>query len=219
MKTELILAVRAAGLPPSINTTGFHQMSLPVITRILDDAGLFIGPRYLLEEMPEFKQIIPYNVLLYKGKVVRYTRTSNSGEGKLHGRVSIGVGGHIDLEDVIQDPTAVSHVRIGSTLMESARREIQEEIAGLTKFYLHSWAGIVVNNEDAVGKVHIGVVGVWGLNEDPYDFTVEDALCQVGLEDHDELLSKAKGTGPDKFEAWTVAVLESNVIKDFSLIW
>lgn len=213
-KTELILAVRTAGLPAHINATGFHAMSQVEIAKVLEEAGLFLGPRYLLEDMPEFKQIIPYNVVIQKGEVVHYTRTSKGGESRLYGKVSIGLGGHTDMDDVVRPSDAPSHINLSKTLQCGAYREITEEL-GVTNFQPLAWAGLIVNNADAVGQVHIGVLGVWELLQDLSFGEVEADLSHVGLKHPTKLKSEPLPEGLE-FEAWTAIVLRSGVLYQFT---
>ncbi len=61
-------------------------------------------PRHEVEEDPSFKQLIPYVVFQHRDangrlSVFQYTRGSGLGEGRLHSKRSVGVGGHISIDD------------------------------------------------------------------------------------------------------------------------
>ena len=56
-------------------------------------------PRAEAEERPDYKQIIPYVILLQGDKVFVTRRLNKGGEARLHGRISIGIGGHINPVD------------------------------------------------------------------------------------------------------------------------
>ena len=56
-------------------------------------------PRYEVETDPSFKQLIPYCIFRHHGQVFHYKRGKLQGEGRLHSKRSIGVGGHISAED------------------------------------------------------------------------------------------------------------------------
>jgi predicted NUDIX family phosphoesterase len=179
---RLILAVPAEGLPPSARRTSFIPMAEEQLWTTLYGAGLWLGPRPHLEEMPSFRQIIPYVALKCGDRWVRYTRTPAGGEQRLHGRVSIGLGGHIDLSDVVATGDAIDLVQ---TLKAAARREVEEELVGVEPVS-QRWAGLLVDNDSPVGRVHIGVVAVWELASVPHG-SGEDAIGDTGLTTLEEL--------------------------------
>jgi len=72
-----------------------------------------------------FLQLIPYVILKHEGRVGTYIRPDKGNEGRLHGKASIGVGGHIDLEDVVHEDSVVD---LDQTLRLSCIREIREEV-------------------------------------------------------------------------------------------
>ena len=55
--------------------------------------------RSLAEEDPSFKQLIPYAIIMSGGQVFKYRRGVKGGESRLHGLISVGVGGHISAVD------------------------------------------------------------------------------------------------------------------------
>src|SRR5690606_19791390 len=63
------------------------------------------------ERDPDYKQPIPYCVLTRKGErgleVFAYERLSGGGEARLHGKASIGVGGHMNLVPDVEAPADV----------------------------------------------------------------------------------------------------------------
>jgi predicted NUDIX family phosphoesterase len=104
-------------------------------------------PQYLEREFAEtnvkYRQIIPYVVVQQGDKVLMMTRTSKQGEQRLHGKVYIGVGGHI------QEPESIT---------EGVTREVTEEIGVnvLTKRPGQmTFQGIII--DDVVDKVKDGV--------------------------------------------------------------
>lgn len=176
MKREPILAVRTAGLPPSLLTTGFHAMDSINIIATLEAAGLWIGPRYQLEEDEAFLQVIPYVVLKHRGSVAMYVRGEKGGEKRLHGLASIGIGGHIEDQDVHRD---ASGIFLSRTLWFSACREVDEEI-GATGTSRDTWIGLLLDRTAPVGRVHIGVVGIWKIDQ-PITRAAEDAIKEVRM--------------------------------------
>ncbi len=102
-----------------------------------------------MENDESFKQIIPYCVLVNsQDDVLVYKRTKKGGEGRLHEKFSIGVGGHINPCD-------------SRNVFHCALRELREELnwGGVTpqKMWLRK-AGLIYDASNAVGRVHLGVV-------------------------------------------------------------
>ena len=61
-----------------------------------------------MEEDPSFKQLIPYMLFRHRSPpgpdmVFQYTRGTGMGEGRLHRKRSVGIGGHISADDVGAD--------------------------------------------------------------------------------------------------------------------
>lgn len=105
-----------------------------------------------MEEDPKYKQLVSYCVLVNENdEVLVYERLSGGGETRLHGNMSIGVGGHMnDVLDVGD---------ISAQLTENAFRELEEEV-GLNKSDAGDMEIIGLINDDTneVGEVHIGIV-------------------------------------------------------------
>ena len=173
---RLILAVSNVRLPAGLKQTSFLPLAEDEMWATLREAGAWLGPRSQLEDMPEFRQIIPYVALKCDDRFVRYTRTSAGGEGRLHGRVSIGLGGHVDLSDIV---VSGDHVDLVRTLDDAARREVDEELLGVHALS-RRWVGLLVDNDNPVGRVHIGVVALWELASAPHG-SAEDAIGDWGL--------------------------------------
>ena len=72
-------------------------------------------PRPEMEEDPSYRQIIPYVVLTLGEEVFLLRRLKKGGEKRLHGLLSIGVGGHIN---------PVDEAGRGEALMRGLRREV-----------------------------------------------------------------------------------------------
>jgi len=167
------------------------------VIKTLEQAGLWVGPRPILEDDVHFRQIIPYIILQKDDQVVQYTRTSSGGEERLHGRISIGLGGHIDLADMRTDAGRVS---LRATVEVAAQREVQEEL-GSTEIIQKEWTGLLVEHDTDVGRVHIGLVGTWTLSEWPVG-EVEHAIGDVKFSSIDELLLEQ-----DRMETWSAFLL------------
>lgn len=191
---RLILAVATEGLPSSTMTTSFIPLTEEELFSTLYRAGLWIGPRAQLEAMPTYRQIIPYVTLQVVDQYVKYTRTPAGGESRLHGKVSIGLGGHVDFSDLI---AVGNSVKLKETLEKSAQREVEEELAGVDCTN-KEWIGLLVDNDSCVGKVHIGVVARWRLRIAPHG-SAEEAIGDTGLTTLPELQRMER----ERLETWS----------------
>jgi len=131
-----------------------------------------------------------------QNRFLRYTRTVAGNESRLHGRMSIGLGGHVDLSDVICDGDRID---LEATINKASDRELTEELGNLT-YLSRDWIGTIIDNETDVGRVHVGVVAVWELQKLPA--SVEDAIGDVSLCSLDEI-EAAKS----RLERWSEMLL------------
>jgi len=139
--------------------------------------GRFLD-RPVAEESPAFKQLIPYVVVRDGALVFLMERTDAGGDARLHGKASIGVGGHLNPVDEGDDP-----------LTDGLRREWAEEL-------LADWepefrlVGLLNDDSNPVGSVHLGVV-----------FEVEAAGRSVAVREHEKLTGRF-ATGTEIQAAW-----------------
>lgn len=104
------------------------------------------------EKDPSWKQLLPYAIAMDEdGLVYCYTRGAAGAEDKLHGNISIGLGGHVD---VAPGPGE----SLEEVLKSECKRELMEEAAlepRPLEFY-----GLICDTTNAVGNVHIGLLTV-----------------------------------------------------------
>jgi predicted NUDIX family phosphoesterase len=102
---------------------------------------------------PFFLQIIPYIILLSEDKIFLYRRGEIGSEDRLHGKYSIGVGGHINPED---DPDGQPFY----AFVNGAARELREEVGVNVSIDTLEGSAIGLLHDDSndVGRVHLGVV-------------------------------------------------------------
>ena len=103
-------------------------------------------PRSLMETDPTYIQIIPYLVFTYDNKYFLMQRKAEASEQRLRNKISLGIGGHLRAEDIT-----------GTDLFAWAQREFHEEVAYVDRFSV-SFYGIINDDSNDVGKVHIGPV-------------------------------------------------------------
>lgn len=150
-------------------------------------------PRDAAEIDPCYKQVIPYVILWHSasGQVFAYRRDKNVGEQRLAGKMSVGIGGHVNPEDGPAGLTA---------LIAGEKREVTEEVE-LGCAYRRDSAGLISDDRTLVGQVHLGVVLLYNLSE-PKVTLRDTQLSQGGFERVPELLKRV-----DEFESWSQFVL------------
>jgi predicted NUDIX family phosphoesterase len=175
---------------------GHFQGFNPDVDRYLDTLLDPMHTRYLprpeAEEDPSYKQLIPYCVFRHGDDVFHYTRGSQQGEGRLHAKMSIGVGGHISTldRDISDEP-----------YLAGMERELEEEVAIETGFSAQL-IGMINDDETEVGKVHLGVVHVFELDE-PKVQPREESMIDTGFTPIAELARDL-----DRFETWSQICLK-----------
>lgn len=144
MKNERVLCVERALLQAAFPLAQGHWR---VEAGALDALPYAFVPRPEAEQDFTRKQLIPYALLFDEtGRVLTYRRQGS--EGRLAGRFSAGIGGHINEGDAGKTLLA----RLGSGL----RREMREE-TGITPGNVQL-LGMINEDESEVGQCHIGIV-------------------------------------------------------------
>lgn len=148
-----------------------------------------------MEEDPEFKQLISYCLLENQsGEILVYERLSGGGEERLHGQSSIGVGGHMN--DVVGADS------INEVLRVNAQRELEEEV-GLSAEDSQNieYLGFINDDNNEVGKVHMGVVFKITVSSNDVESKETDTLRIKWIE-------KGKIESYDDFETWSALILQ-----------
>lgn len=175
-----IICTTSSVIDKALSGEGFIQNT----DNIFDLNQIWVGPRPHLEEDEHFKQIIPYVILSFEGKIAAYQRTKKGGENRLHHLNSIGFGGHIDAFDLVYQSNG--SIDLDKTIETSAHREIDEEL-NISGIKSKSQLGYIVDNSNPVGRVHIGVVERWELASADISSN-EEEIKVLGLFDPSELL-------------------------------
>lgn len=118
-------------------------------------------PRSLMETDPTYKQIIPYMVFVHNNRYFMMQRQDNASETRLKSKMSLGIGGHLRFEDIE-----------GANFGAWARREFCEEIDYQGSYEI-SFLGLINDDSNEVGKVHIGLVMLLQGNSDAINIRSE----------------------------------------------
>ncbi|HGZ3032078.1 TPA: NUDIX domain-containing protein [Staphylococcus aureus] len=175
---------------------GFLNKNKPEGQNIFDALSQYeVKRRGDMEEDPSYKQLISYCLLENEhGEILVYERLSGGGEARLHGQSSIGVGGH--MSDV---PGAES---INEVLRVNAQRELEEEV-GLSEQDSQNmeYIGFINDDNNEVGKVHIGVVFKITVSTNDVEAKETDTLRIKWVE-------KGNIESYDDFETWSALILQ-----------
>ena len=191
--TERVLVLPRADVPGGCDFHGIRQADARALATLR--ATVAARGRYLerpaAEEDPTHKQLIPYVVVRDAERVFLMHRTDAGGDPRLHGKASIGVGGHLNPVDDGDD-----------ALMSGLHREWMEELAA-------GWApefrliGLLNDDSNAVGAVHLGVV-----------FSVDARGRDLDVREHDKLVGGFAGTDElaaswPRLETWSQLVADA----------
>ncbi len=139
------MVVNTADLAPHIRGRGFDVIreNSEAILELIASRHFFI-PRVQAEVSPQYRQVIPYVVITNGDDVFTLRRTKKQNEARLHDKISIGIGGHINP---------------GHDLMAGLLQELGEEVA-VEEPYALDFAGILNDESTEVSRVHLGAVYV-----------------------------------------------------------
>lgn len=171
-------SIAAALCMPTANTPfdqAQHCSLLPI------PADFFSGPTMLrgrkeaecCENDPAWKQLLPYVVAMDNvSRIYCYTRGKGGAEGRLHGNISIGLGGHVDVAPADGES-------LEALLKSEANRELAEE-ANLPPADIE-FVGLICDPSNTVGQVHIGLLAVRRITDEEKAFMLgEDDIVEKG---------------------------------------
>ena len=144
-----------------------------------------------------FPQILPYIAVMdTDGKYLTYSR--NGTETRLHGSRSLGIGGHIDINDISFGGN--SNFDYLGTVISGIMRELYEEInldltSSNTPFILDK---LIVDTTNSVGKVHVGLFTT---------LVYPEARPQEELHDPQWLTVEELKANIDQYENWSKLII------------
>ncbi|HEY2094190.1 MAG TPA: NUDIX domain-containing protein [Thermoanaerobaculia bacterium] len=142
---EEVMVVETAQLVPLFRGRAFDLIrdDAPAILELIKGRHFFVA-RADAEVEPKWRQIIPYVVVMHGNDVFTLRRLRKQTEVRLHDKVSIGIGGHINP---------------GHDVLAGLQKELDEEIA-IDDLYELEFAGILNDESTEVSRVHLGAVYV-----------------------------------------------------------
>jgi predicted NUDIX family phosphoesterase len=183
---ERVFVVPRAAVIDDAGWYGIRTEGLEAFVAALERDGRY-EPRDRMEPDPGFKQVIPYLVLRDGARYFLMRRTAAGADARLHGRYSIGVGGHLNPGD--------------GGLLGGLRREWAEELAA---DFVPEFRLVALLNDDttAVGAVHLGAVYVAEAGGRPVAIRETDKLTG-GFAQPGEVEAVA-----DRLETWSRLTFE-----------
>ena len=140
---EQILVVKDSEVAHSLSGEGFLWGEANALATLLSRA--MFCPRQEAEGNSLLRQLIPYVVLVREGQAFTVTRTKGQTEARLHNKLSIGLGGHLNEFDVFA----------------GAAREINEELVIKSEETLSPvFLGFINDLSTPVSRDHLGILFV-----------------------------------------------------------
>ena len=187
-----MLVVPTAGIKPFLTGAFCSDNLAQSLNYIL--AHYSFRSRAVVEDDPGFKQIIPYVVVRHGGACLLTRRTNRQTESRLHGKYSLGIGGHINDAERCADGENIIHAGL--------ERELAEEVRLSGSRRSLELAGLISDDSTPVGQVHLGLVYL--LETDSPDFAVEEPDLMTAEWATVELLRQRLA----QMESWSQLVFE-----------
>jgi len=175
-----------AAVPGGLDWRGIRTAGMGALLDAVASRGVF-RVRSEVEDDASFQQVIPYVIVTDGPRVFLMRRLRAGADTRLHDRYSIGVGGHVGAAD-------------GGIAGGLAREWAEELVADWLPDFLP--VGLINDDTDAVGAVHLGVV-----------YRVESAGRPVAIRETHKLdgwfapVAEVEALG-DRLETWSQLCLE-----------
>jgi len=141
--SEQVMVVATGDLRPFLTGNHLIRDRTAEILQLIAAKHFFID-RPTAEASPQYRQIIPYVVIRHADSFYVLQRTAKQTEARLHHKLSLGIGGHINP---------------GHDLGAGLKKELDEEVR-IDDPYELEFAGILNDESTEVGRVHLGAVYV-----------------------------------------------------------
>ena len=138
------MVVERERLAPYLVEHGLVRERLDEALDVILDGHFFID-RPTAEVSPQYKQIIPYVLIRHDRSYFLLQRTPKQTEARLHNKLSLGIGGHINPDT--------------PELLDGLHKELEEEVHVAGDYDL-AFVGILNDDTTDVGRVHLGAVYV-----------------------------------------------------------
>lgn len=173
----------------------------PVVEELFAHTSI-LADRADCETDESLKQFLPYLVVTNpKGELFSYYRGGAGHEARLHGNISIGLGGHVD-----ELPPYVGGVYLHALLEREAHRELKEEIGVSVSAHI-DFSGVIIDPTNPVGRVHLGLLAHVRLSETDWLYLeLEEGMIEKG--EFRSLMDLRRPETYDRLENWSRAVVD-----------
>ncbi len=161
--------------------------------------------RSVAEHDYDTKQLVVYVLINHEQTFLSYQRTPKTTETRLKALYSIGIGGHVNVDDQIQ-PTlfGTQEAAWKDFVLKAVRREVSEEVQ-IEGVNAQEPRLICFVNDDSndVGKVHFGVVFAMELAKPSVAIRGERGIGKLSFRTLPELISMR-----DTLETWSQLLVD-----------
>jgi len=161
--------------------------------------------RSVAEHDYDTKQLVVYVLINHEQTFLSYQRTPKTTETRLKALYSIGIGGHVNVDDRIQ-PTlfGAKEATWKDFVLQAVRREVSEEVQ-IEGADAQEPRLICFVNDDSndVGKVHFGVVFAMKLAKPSVAIRGERGIGKLSFRTLPELISMR-----DTLETWSQLLVD-----------
>jgi predicted NUDIX family phosphoesterase len=142
--TEQVMVVEREVLAQFLVPCGLVTENTDEMFERIQELHFFID-RPTAEISPQYKQIIPYVLIRHERSYFLLQRTQKQTESRLHLKLSLGIGGHINPDT--------------PDILDGLQKELEEEVEVVGDYDL-TFVGILNDDTTDVGSVHLGAVYV-----------------------------------------------------------
>lgn len=198
---ENVLVVPSAELTERLRTS-FDPEHARAVIKVANTNPTFL-PRSKVEQDESYKQIIPYVCIRHDNSYILLQRTKKQSEARLHNKFSLGIGGHINEQEVAGG---------GKDLVAAGlARELREEISLAEGSELHL-LGIIYDETTPVGRVHLGVV--YEIEARTSEFTLNEPELMFGTWITVAQLIEYR----ERMETWSQLLYDHHIARVFQVV-
>jgi predicted NUDIX family phosphoesterase len=187
--TEQVMVVEREALAEYLVERGLVQERTDDVLDVITDRHFFID-RPTAEVSPQYKQIIPYVLIRHAESWYLLQRTPKQTETRLHHKLSLGIGGHINPDT--------------PDLFDGLLKELEEEVEVQGDYDL-TFLGILNDDTTDVGRVHLGAVYI--LDAHQGTVTVRETEKMSGRWVAREALAEHR----EAMETWSQIVYDATI--------
>lgn len=210
MKNELILTFDASAVNKMFHEGMNDNCDLDQFT-----SAVIIQPRHMAETSLTTRHPIPYVVLMdeHTREILLYRRGAKVGESRLSGNASCGFGGHVDVDAELLAQTTNRDDKTflpSAAIQYTADKELSEELGVDLRNHRTEVIGILRDDSNEVGVVHLGVIMIKWVDRQTIDKTNEDELDLIGWAKLDRIDVDDISLNLENWSKMTISHLQTN---------